>query len=295
MTDVQGSSTTFAGAISGTGGLTLNGVGGTLILSSANTYSGATTVNNGTLQAGVVSVAGTSGAFGLNSAVTLANTAGATLALNGFNTQIGSLSGGGSTGGNITLGSGTLTDVQSTTTTYAGVISGTGGLTLNGSGTLALITATNLYGGGTILSGTSTILVGNNGNENQAALGTGTVTLNPGTTLHMEPGSTGSTFSFANNFSVNGGTIIGEDGVQRIATGGGATFAVGASSATLEATWSGKDVFVDGLISGSGPIMIQHGPTGGRKRDCPFHECRQQLFRHSDDEHRRQRDYSRSR
>ena len=155
LTDVQTTTTTFVGVISGTGGLTLNGSGGNLTLSGANAYTGATTVNAGTLTAGVASIANTSGAFGDNSTVTLANVAGATLNLD-FNTQIGSLSGGGATGGNVTLGSATLTDVQTTTTTFAGVISGSGGLTLNGSGNLTLSGANTYTGATTVDAGTLT-------------------------------------------------------------------------------------------------------------------------------------------
>ena len=80
--------------MSGTG--TLASIGSaTLILSGTNTYTGATIVSGGTLQAGATS------AFGSNSAVTLANTAGVTLNLNNFSNTIGSLNGGGTTGGNV--------------------------------------------------------------------------------------------------------------------------------------------------------------------------------------------------
>nr|WP_312010289.1 autotransporter outer membrane beta-barrel domain-containing protein [Bradyrhizobium neotropicale] len=72
---------TFAGAINGTGGLTL--ASGTQTLSGANTYSGATTVTGGTLRAGAA------GAFSAASAY-VAN-AGTTLDLNGFNQTVASL------------------------------------------------------------------------------------------------------------------------------------------------------------------------------------------------------------
>ncbi len=85
------------------------GAASTLTLTGVNTYTGATTVNLGILKAGVVSVADASGAFGNNSAVTLANAAGASMNITGFNTQIGSLSGGGTNGGNAILGNATLT------------------------------------------------------------------------------------------------------------------------------------------------------------------------------------------
>ena len=138
--------------ISGTGVVAKLGAG-MQTLSGANTYSGATTVTAGTLQAGVASVAGTSGAFGLNSAVSLANTAGATLGLNNFDTQIGSLSGGGANGGNVTMGTGNLTlGGANQTGSFAGIISGTGGLTKIGTGTETL-TGTNSYSGSTTING----------------------------------------------------------------------------------------------------------------------------------------------
>ena len=73
----------------GTGatGLTENSAGNTLTLSGANTYTGATTVQAGTLQAGAA------GAFSAASATTVDS--GATLDLNGYNQTVSSLSGGG--------------------------------------------------------------------------------------------------------------------------------------------------------------------------------------------------------
>jgi autotransporter-associated beta strand protein len=62
------SAATFSGIISGTGGLTQNG-SGTLTLGSANTYTGATNINSGTLAEGTVNSIGTT------SAVTVASSA----------------------------------------------------------------------------------------------------------------------------------------------------------------------------------------------------------------------------
>ena len=119
-----------------------------------NTYTGTTLVSGGTLKAGVASVAGVSGAFGNNSAVTLTNTAGVTLDITGFNTQIGSLTGGGASGGNVTLGAATLTvGGNNENTTYGGIISGANGvLTKTGTGVLTL-TGANTYTGGTNING----------------------------------------------------------------------------------------------------------------------------------------------
>ncbi len=136
------------------GGLTKLGANN-LTLSGANTYTGATTVTGGSLIAGVASVANVSGAFGNNSAVSLANTAGVSLDITGFNTQIGSLSGGGATGGNVTLGAATLTIAgnNASPVTYAGVISssGAGGLTKTGTGT-QILSGDNTYTGATTVS-----------------------------------------------------------------------------------------------------------------------------------------------
>src|SRR5207245_6206552 len=142
-------------SIIGTGAGTVSKSGtGTWTLSGANTYTGATTVNDGTLKAGVASVANVSGAFGNNSAVTMANVASAVLNITGFNTQIGSLTGGGATGGNVTLGAATLTVGGDNTSpaAYAGVISGTGALTKIGTGTQTLSGA-NTYSGATSVTG----------------------------------------------------------------------------------------------------------------------------------------------
>lgn len=155
----------FANVISGSGSLSQNGSGGTTTLSGANTYTGATAINAGTFKAGVASIANTSGAFGVGSAVTLANASGTTLDLNGFATEIGSLAGGGTTGGNVSLGASTLTTGRdNTSTSYAGVISGTGGLTKIGSGSQTL-TGTNTYNGATQVTGGTLVVNGSAANS----------------------------------------------------------------------------------------------------------------------------------
>ncbi len=126
----------FSGIISGTGGITLNG-SYIQIFSGANTYSGATHVNAGTLQAGAADT------FSADSAHVIAP--GGTLDLNNFNQSIGSLAG----GGNVLLGSAILTaGGDNSTTTFSGVISGSGGFTKSGNGTTTF-TITNTYLGNT--------------------------------------------------------------------------------------------------------------------------------------------------
>jgi autotransporter-associated beta strand protein len=132
--DTNGNNATLSGAINGPGSLTKIGAG-TLTLAGASTYTGATAVNVGTLQAGAVN------AFSPFSAFTVAS--GATLDLNSFSQTIGSLAGTGS----VTLGSGILTTGNDNTSTiFSGPIAGTGGLTKIGAGTLTLAGASTYTG-----------------------------------------------------------------------------------------------------------------------------------------------------
>ncbi len=132
-----------ASDISGSGGLTKTGAG-SLHLGGVNTYAGPTNINGG-----ILSVTGGS-AIGDSSAVTLANAVSGvndgsvqtTLWLNDSET-IGSLAGGGATGGNVILNGNTLTmGGNNASTTFAGVIAGsatgaTQGVRNNQSGTWA--------------------------------------------------------------------------------------------------------------------------------------------------------------
>ena len=119
---------------------------GTWILAGSNTYTGATTINGGTLVFTNGSAVADSGV------ITNANNTGALLQVNTSET-IGSLRGGGASGGNVNLnGSGvTLTVAETGSQNFAGVISNTGGLTKTGAGTLTL-SRTNTYTGPTTIN-----------------------------------------------------------------------------------------------------------------------------------------------
>jgi autotransporter-associated beta strand protein len=97
---------TVATSISGTSTVTKSGTG-VFTLTGSNTYSGSTTISGGTLRAG-----GTQ-SFGTGSVVNLANTSGAQLDLNSYSSTVGGLVGGGTLGGNVVLGNGTLTMLTS--------------------------------------------------------------------------------------------------------------------------------------------------------------------------------------
>ena len=240
--------TTYAGVISGTGGLTKTG-SAVLTLSGANTYSGATTVNAGTLKAGAT------GAFSSTSAVTLANTAGAALDLNNYDQTIAGLSGGGLSGGNVALGSATLTVQNALDTTYAGVISGTtGGLVKTGAGTLTLSGANTYSGGTAINAGTLAVSSDNN-------LGTGSLAVNGGTLEN--------TASFASAKSVSlgasGGTFLTDTGttlgLSGVISGTGGLTKTGAGTLTLSGanTNSGTTTVSVGTLQAGAPGAFSSG------------------------------------
>jgi len=225
-------STSFSGLLSGTGGFTKAGTG-TTTLSGVNTYTGATAVSGGTLR-----LAGGS-AIADVSAVTLANTAGVSLDLNGTDETIGSLAGGGATGGNVTLGTGTLTaGGNNTTTTYSGVISGTGGLTKTGTGTLTLAGA-NLY------SGLTSVGAGTLSTTNASGLGTGAggTTVNSGSTLSI------STDILAEALTLNGGILTKDNAATTRTWSGGVTLA---APSTISS--AGGTLTLSGTVDGTGNL-----------------------------------------
>ena len=176
-------STDFSGVISGLGGLTKVGTG-TQTLSGENTYTGATTVNGGTLAAGAINT--------LPSQTALTVATGATFDLNNFSQSIGSLAGAGS----VTLGTATLTTGNDNTSTdFSGVISGLGGLTKVGTGTQTL-SGENTYTGATTVNG--------------GTLAAGAINTLPSQTALTV--ATGATFDL-NNFSQSIGSLAGAGSV----------------------------------------------------------------------------------
>jgi autotransporter-associated beta strand protein/YVTN family beta-propeller protein len=207
--DTNGNNATLSGTISGPGSLTKIGAG-TLTLADSSTYTGPTAVNAGTLQGGAVN------AFSPFSAFTVAS--GAVLNLASFNQSIGSLAGVGA----VTLGSATLTTGNdNTSTTFAGTISGTGGLTKIGIGALTLSGLSSYSGATTVNAGT---LIVNGSIANSA------VTVNSGATLNGT------------------GTV----GALTIASGG--TFAPGNSPGTM--TVQGNLAFQSGAL-----YLVQINPS----------------------------------
>ncbi len=187
---------TGSGNLSGSQGLVKQGAG-TLIVANigTNDFGGGVTLSGGILQ-----ISGGDNRLPINASVTLANDASVSLDLNNLNQTLGSLSGGGASGGSVTLGSGTLT--ISGAGSYGGVISGSGKLVKSGTGTLTLLAA-NLYTGGTLIN-TGTVVV-----ANSTGSGTGPgIVLIAGGTLQLGTNSTfGSIAPQASGFLTNHGTL----------------------------------------------------------------------------------------
>ncbi len=157
---------TMSGVISGDFAFNKAGAG-TLLLTGQNTSTGATTINAGTLQLGD---GGTSGSISKDSALTVNGT----LVINRSNNTIQGVD--------------------------FGAITGTGGLTQNGSGSTTLSLVNSYTGGTTINAGTLVL----NGTI------TGTTTVNNGCTLAGDNSTMGNaTINNGGTFSPGGGSAIG--------------------------------------------------------------------------------------
>ncbi len=211
LTLVQTSDSSFSGVISGSGGLIKQG-DGLLLLSGANSYSGTTRIDGGTLRQGAAgALAG--GDYAINAGV---------LDLNGFDLDMGSLSG---SGGEVALGAANLGIDQAVDGTFSGVIGGSGGLRKSGDGTLVLAGA-NSYGGVTQVSG--------------------------GT---LRQGSAGA-FVAGGDYVIDGGVLDlnGFDLNMNSLTGGAGEVALGSADLTLTLASGGSFA---GAISGSGGLIKQ--------------------------------------
>jgi len=237
----QSGTGTYAGNMSGSGSLVLQGSGG-IILTGANSYSGGTTVSDGFLQGNATSV---QGHIQNNSSVifdqTTTGTYGGNMGGLGSLLKIGSgtliLSGGNSYSGGTTVAEGTLQGTtsslqgdivnnavlafdQPSTGTYAGAMSGIGSLLISGGGTVVL-TGANSYSGGTTVSGST--LQGNTASLQGTIVNNGAVVFDQATvgTFSGAMSGTGSVvvqggglLALPGNYTYTGGTIVNGSGLS---------------------------------------------------------------------------------
>jgi len=269
--DTTAGSRTYSSAIADTaqGTLGLVKIGSnTLTLSASNSYAGATTINAGTL-----ALTG-AGALASTAAVN-ATASGAALDISGITAAgltIGSLSG--STGSVVTLGGKVLTVGDAASTTFAGVIGGSGGLTKTGAGVLTLSASNSYTGTTTVTSGTLVLSNANALRNSTFDGGAGTLAFQSGIPEYTIGGLSGSStivpraqnndgvvlFFGANNqnttFSGNvSNTTVpaGTLGVRKIGTG----------TTTISGTWTlgVATVTSDGLVTVDQGVLRQIGGT----------------------------------
>ena len=263
---------TFANSIgnNGVGGIIKNGFGN-LMLSGANTFTGNTTINNGSLVIGNTNALPTNASLAINANGT-AGTNGV-LDLNGFSIQVGPISGAGQVqdnGATPTPTSLTVNTVAATGTTFSGTIFDGGAhsiaLAVNGTGTLAL-TGGNVYSGGTTVNTGATLQVGLN-----TSFGNGNVTLNNGNFEYL---ATVTSFGDGHNYALNGAnnSLITDSGASvstsgTISGGGGFTKAgigsltlSGTQSYTGNTTVSAGTLVVTSPLSTTGTVIVKPTAT----------------------------------
>ena len=246
-------STLFSGVISGTGGSITKTGSGTWTLSGANTYTGGTTVIGGTLQGTTTSLQGNivnnatvnfsqtgNGTYAgtMSGSGGLVKSGAGTVILSGANSYTGgtTVSAGtlqGTTAslqGNI-LNNGTVAFSQNGGGTYAGSLSGTGGVNIQGGGVVTF-TGANSYTGPTSVTGSGFVVNGSLASpvtiDSASSIGgsgsVGGLTVNGGI---LSPGNSIGTLTVNGTYGQNGGTyavqLNNQGQSDRVAVNGTAT------------------------------------------------------------------------
>ncbi len=228
-----------------------SGSGGSVTLSGVNTYTGATTIDNGATLAltgggGIATSSGVanSGAFDITG-----TTSGATIA---------TLSGTGA----VALGNRTLT-LSNAANTFGGVIGGAGGVTVAG-GTETL-TGSNTYTGATTIGNGATLQVASSANLGAAGNG---VNLNGGTLHTTDSFASTRNMTLAGNarISTDDGTILTTTGTI---SGAGRLYKEGTGTLILggdNIDWTGGTTIDAGLVKvtsatgiGTGNVLLNSG------------------------------------
>ncbi|CAE6724763.1 autotransporter domain-containing protein [Paraburkholderia haematera] len=203
----QDSAGTYAGSISGTGAVDKTGAGVLTLAPAAatgNTYSGGTTIDQGTIAAGADNALG-------------ANTGG--LTFNGGTLQLTtSFDLAGTRAITLAAGGGTI-DTQAFNTTLTQAVGGTGALTKAGSGSL-LMTGVSTYSGPTTVAA-GTLAIGDAAHANAALSGGGATTVAAGATLGGYGSVTGAV--------TNNGTLAVANALPSLASQGNGAFSINGS------------------------------------------------------------------
>ncbi len=222
----------YGGVISGSGVLNKLG-GGTLVLSGANTNSGFTVVQAGTLQDGAANALSPSSQISIGSGAALNLTNSESIyGLNDFS----------SASGTVTIGSGTLT--LNGSGTFSGSVNGSGALTTT-AGAYQTFAGTVGPTGGTTIQAGSTLQIGNNGTTGALS---GTIVDN-------------GTLSFNRTDAITYSGIAGTGGISQIGTG---TLILNGSNPYSGQTTISHGTLADaaaGAFSASSPIFLMASGT----------------------------------
>lgn len=235
--DTQTTSISWNGPISGTGPLTKIGTATLTLVNGANSYTGGTNINAGTLNVG------TDGALG--------NVAG-NIAINTATLQAGS--GFTNTSRTISLTGSCTIDTQTTNLTLSNtaVISGAGSLTKIGSGILTLQAVNTYTGGSTISAGTLNILADSGLGGSAGTLSIGSATL-----------QAAATFSSARTITLTGAAIIDTQANTLTLSG-----PIGGSGATVTKIGTGT-LILTGTNTFSNIMTINAGTVEANSTSLP--------------------------
>ncbi|MBW9052445.1 autotransporter domain-containing protein [Rhizobium mesosinicum] len=245
--DTSGNTVTFAGTVSGTGRLTKTGVG-TLTLSGNNTRSGDIEIAQGRL------AVQNGNALADDANVNLADRAGTGLDVAASET-IGSLSGAGSSGGNVNFSNGAILTVggDDSSSIFGGSITGDGGLVKTGTGLFRLNGSSSYAGDTDVLGGTLSVNGSLSGAVNIASgarlQGTGTVgTTSLAADSVLAPGNSIGTLTVAGDLTFDPSSLfeieIGNTGLSDSVVVSGTAFLNGASVQTI--LWDPAVSYVNG-------------------------------------------------
>ena len=230
---------TASGPLTGSNSVELikSGAGTLVVTNTANSYSGKTTISNGTLAVANANVLGT-GLLGINGS-TLATTADALLA-----NSIG------------LTGSVTISNANSLTLSKP--VSGAGSLTKTGAG-LLILNATNTYSGGTTNFGTIEI-------ANKDGLGSGRITMESGSKLQSQP----TKFIVTGQGVPNAITLAGNATIGTKGTSVNDLINIdGPISGPGQLTTAGYQLVLNGVNTFSGGLVLNHSNSSWLRFNGP--------------------------